>query len=75
MSSAPAFDSNFDWNESKFRMLHINIRERTSHVIELTTRIRQIYEKPYLIDVNATFLNRTSAHITLESYELIARRG
>ena len=46
MSSALAFDSYFYWKESKFCILHINIRGWTSHATELTARIRQMDEKP-----------------------------
>ena len=44
LSSAPVSDSNFDWKESRFRMLHINIRGWTSQAAELTARIRQMDE-------------------------------
>ena len=52
----------------------INIKRSTSHATELTAKIRRINGKPDLIFVNDTFLNQTIAHITLEGYELIARR-
>ena len=57
LSSAPVSDSNCDWTESRFRILHINIRGWTSHAAELTARIRQMDEKPDLIYVNETFLS------------------
>ena len=69
---APA-ESSFVWREAKFRMLHVSIRGLISHVAELAARIRQMEDRPDLICVNETFLDRTIAHITLEGYALIAR--
>ena len=66
-------DSSFVWSEAKFRILHVNIRGWISHAAELAARIRQMQERPDLICVNETFLDRTVEHIILEGYTLIAR--
>ncbi len=62
------------WEDMKFRILHANIRGWISHAAELTARVRLMDEKPDLICVNETFLNRTVEHIELEGYSLVARR-
>ena len=69
---APA-ESSFVFSKEKFRILHVNIRGWISHAAELAARIRQMEDRPDLICVNETFLDRTIAHITLEGYALIAR--
>ena len=66
-------DSSFVWSEAKFRILHVNIRGWISHAAELAARIRQMQERPDLICVNETFLDRTVEHIILEGYTVIAR--
>ena len=58
----------------KFRVLHVNIRGWMSHVAELVARLRRMKEKPDLICVNETFLDRTLEYLTLEGYTLVARR-
>ena len=62
------------WRDIKFRALHVNIRGSISHAAELTARLRRLQEKPYLICVNETLLDRTVEHLTLEGYLLVARR-
>ena len=62
------------WQDMKFRVLHVNIRGWVSHVAELVARLRRMKEKPNLICVNETFLDRTLEHLTLEGYTLVARR-
>ena len=62
------------WQDMKFRVLHVNIRGWISHVAELVARLRRLQEKPDLICVNETFLDRTVEHLTLEGYTLVARR-
>ena len=62
------------WQDMKFRVLHVNIRGWVSHVAELAARLRRMKEKPNLICVNETFLDRTLEHLTLEGYTLVARR-
>ena len=62
------------WQDMKFRVLHVNIRGWVSHVAELAARLRRMKEKPNLICVNETFLDRTLEHRTLEGYTLVARR-
>ena len=69
-----ALDGSDGWSDAKFRILHVNIRGWTSHAAELTARIRLMGQKPDLICVNETFLNRTTEHISIEGYSLIARR-
>ena len=49
--------------DMKFRILHANIRGWISHAAELTARVRLMDEKPDLICVNETFLNRIVEHI------------
>jgi hypothetical protein len=67
-------EENVVWNDAKFRALHVNIRGWISHAAELLARIRLMNEKPDLICVNETFLDRTIEYISLEGYALIARR-
>ena len=69
---APA-ESSFVFSKEKFRISHVNIRGWISHAAELAARIRQMEDRPDLICVNETSLDRTIAHITLEGYALIAR--
>ena len=51
----------------------MNIRGWISHATELAARIRQMQERPNVICVNETLIDRTIEHITLEGYALIAR--
>ena len=62
------------WQDMEFRVLHVNIRDWISHAAELVARLRRLKEKPDLICVNETFLDRTLEHRTLEGYSLVARR-
>ena len=68
-------ESSFVLSDATFRVLHVNIRGWISHAAELAARIRKLQERPDLIRVKETFLNRTIEHITLEGYVLIARLG
>ena len=70
----PVSDSNFDWKESRFRILHINITGRTSHGTEFNARMHQMDEHHDLICVNDRFFSRAIVHIILEGYELIVRQ-
>ena len=58
----------------QFRILHVNIRGWASNSAELTARIRFMPARPDLICVNETFLDRTTEHVWIEGYSLIARR-
>ena len=58
----------------KFRVLHVNIKGWISHAAELVAKLRRLTEKPDLICVNETALNRIIEHLTLRGYSLVARR-
>ena len=62
------------WKDHAFRILHANIRGWASHNVELAARLRIMKQKPDLICINETFLDKSVGHITLEGYVLIARR-
>ena len=61
------------WSESKFLILHVNIRGWVSHNAELVATIKIMDRIPDLVCVNGTLLNQAVGDISLQGYTLIAR--
>ena len=57
-----------------FSIFFVNIRGLLSHLAELTAALRILEVLPGLVCLNETFLDTSVEDITLESYELVARR-
>ena len=55
-------------------MWHVNIRGVRRNLAELVARLRLATQKPTLVCVTESFLGRATQHVSLEGYELIARR-
>ena len=70
----PAHEQPGTLQEERFAILHVNIRGWASHCAELTARIRLMPKRPDLVCINETFLDKARKSITLEGYNLVARR-
>ena len=55
-------------------MWHLNVRGWKSKAAELTALIRLEEEKPAVVCITETFLDRSTGEVCLEGYELAARR-
>ena len=60
--------------ENGLLMLHLNLRGYLSHIAETTAILRGMEQKPFLVTLNETFLNKAIEHVELEGYQLLARR-
>ena len=60
--------------ENGMLMLHLNLRGYLSHIAETTAILRGMEQKPFLVTLNETFLNKAIEHVELEGYQLLARR-
>ncbi len=59
---------------SSFTIDHANIRGFTGHRAELEAHITLNGDKPHMIAINETFLNREVEQVDLSGYELVSRR-
>ena len=62
------------WKQSHLSILHVNIRGCISNSAELVTSVRLMKEKPIIICLTETFLDKSIQEVTLEGYVLVSRR-
>ena len=55
-------------------MLHLNMRGYLSHIAETTALLRSMDQKPFIVSMNETFLNKFTEHVELEGYQVPGRR-
>lgn len=69
-----ALEINGESSEKGKKMLLLNLRSYLSHIAETTALLRGMDEKPFLVSLNETFLNKAIEHVELEGYQVLARR-
>ena len=59
---------------SEITILHMNIRGFLSHLAELEIYIDNLPNRPSIITLNETFLDKSVEHIQISGYLLVSRR-
>ena len=60
-SASDTVESTLESCENGLQMLHLNMRSYLSHIAETTALLRSIDQKPFIVPMNETFLNKGPA--------------
>ena len=61
--------------ETSLEMVPLNVRGYISHTAEVTALLRQMFDKPFIVTLNETFLNKAIENVKFECYQVLARRN
>ena len=73
-SASDIVESTLESCENGLQMLHLNMRCYLSHIAETTAFLRSIDQKPFIVSMAETFLNKGIEHVELEGYQVLVRR-
>ena len=68
-------DTPMESGEPSLNMLHLNLRGHLSRVARIIALSRDLPAKPFLVNLNETFLTKAVAQVKLDAYQVLARRN
>ena len=74
-SALVTFESQQECRETCLEMLHFNLRGYISHIAEVTALLREMRGKPFVVNLNETFLSKAIDNVEFEGYQVLARRN